>query len=265
MRPDFPLKDRYTLGDIAALVHLLRDPVDGCPWDRVQTHESIRKNFLEEAYEACDAIDREDAALLQEELGDVLLQVALHAEMESEAGHFDLNDVADALCKKLIVRHPHIFGDASAADAGQALDNWEAIKRATKGQRAGSEAIDDVPKALPALYKCQKVQKRAHDAGFDYQTVSQPIDRLRDGVAALERAVSGQGDVDRAVGDVLFAAVSTARLCQVDAESSAAEACERFKIKFRAVEKMAGAEGRSIAECSPEQLRGYWNAAKEKE
>ena len=148
---EFRIKPQYTLDDVPLLMKCLRDPVTGCPWDKTQTHESIRQDLIEETYEAVEAIDRENTENLKEELGDMLMNIALHAEIEREKGVFDLDDVADALCKKMVLRHPHVFGDIIAEDSDAVLKNWEEIKRGEKKQKTGSDAIDDVPKAYPAL------------------------------------------------------------------------------------------------------------------
>ena len=155
---DYPIKEKYNFDDLIEIVKILRSP-DGCPWDREQTHKSIRSNFIEETYEAIEAIDNDDKALLKEELGDVLLQVALHCEMEREENSFDIGDVCDGICRKLIVRHPHVFGDKNAEDANQALSNWDAVKMKTKSQTTYSEAMDSVSRALPALMRSEEIQK----------------------------------------------------------------------------------------------------------
>lgn len=262
MKIDYKFKERYGLADVVEIVHLLRDPVNGCPWDKEQTHQSIRKNFLEEAYEACDAIDKNDKALLREELGDVLLQVALHSEMESEQGVFSIDDVADELCKKLIVRHPHIFGEVSASDSAAVLDNWEAIKRSQKGMKAGSSAIDDVPAAFPALYKSQKVQKRARDAGFDYENVSQAFGDLKSEVDELESALRDGSNIEEEVGDAIFACVNVARLSGIDAEHAAEKACEKFKSRYKTVEDAAAKRGIDMKNCGIDILNDLWKQAK---
>ncbi len=161
-------KERYNMEDLLEIVALLRDPENGCPWDKVQTHTSIRKNFIEETYEVADAIDLADASLLCEELGDVLLQVALHTRMEEEQGAFTFGDVCTGICKKLIYRHPHIFGDAGAQTPDEALQNWEALKRREKHREGAGDDLDSVPAALPALMRSRKVAKRAADHGFTY-------------------------------------------------------------------------------------------------
>ena len=176
MRSDFPLKEKYGFDDLVKIMRVLRGP-GGCPWDAEQTHASIRKNFIEETYEAIEAIDAQDSVLLQEELGDVLLQVIYHAAMEEEQGNFSIDDVCDGVCKKLVIRHPHIFGDVKADTAEEVLSNWETIKQQEKGQKTATETLKSVPKVLPALMRAEKIQKRASRAGMDYDSAA---DALRD-------------------------------------------------------------------------------------
>ena len=160
----FREKDRYDYGDLLEIIRILRSP-EGCPWDQVQTHASIRRGLLEEAYEAVEAIDEGSPEHLKEELGDVLLQVVFHALMEQEAGRFDLDAVADGICKKLIFRHPHVFGEVSVSGTGEVLSNWEELKRKEKGQATNTDALEAVARSLPALWRAEKVQKKAKKAG----------------------------------------------------------------------------------------------------
>lgn len=211
--------------DLAHIVELLRDPEHGCPWDKVQTHESIRKNFLEEAYEAVDAIDLKDTHLLCEELGDVLLQVALHARMEEESGAFSLDDVTTGICEKLILRHPHIFGDAQAGSPQAALDNWEAIKRREKHRETLEANLDDVPKALPALMRTKKIQKRVTDAGYVCGE-EEARERLARSAQALAQAEPGEAGA--ALGALLFDAVNLGRVLGEDAEEVLTHTADEF-------------------------------------
>ena len=172
---DFQYKDSYGVKDLEEIVRLLRAP-GGCPWDAEQTHQSIRRNFL--AYEAVEAIDEGSPEHLKEELGDVLLQVVFHALMEQEAGRFDLDAVADGICKKLIFRHPHVFGEVSVSGTGEVLSNWEELKRKEKGQATNTDALEAVARSLPALWRAEKVQKKAKKAGFDWPDVSGALDKL---------------------------------------------------------------------------------------
>lgn len=182
---NFTEKENYNFNDLVEIVKILRAP-DGCPWDREQTHKSIRSNFIEETYEAVEAIDTDDLDLLKEELGDVLLQVAMHAEIESEQGTFDINDVCDGICKKLIIRHPHVFGDVNADTTEKVLKNWDAIKMKTKSQKTQTQAILSVSKALPSLMRSTKIQQKAAKVGFDWENVNGALDKLFKNVKSLK-------------------------------------------------------------------------------
>ena len=186
---DFTIKDHYKVDDLLRIMELLRGE-GGCVWDREQDHHSIRNNFIEETYEAVEAIDREDPALLQEELGDVLLQVVFHARMEEEAGRFTFSDVCDGICKKLIYRHPHVFGDVSVENSSQVLENWDKLKTVEKHQETAVSTLEAVSKALPALVRAAKVQKRAGKVGFEYPALSDALGDLRSEIAELEEALS---------------------------------------------------------------------------
>ena len=174
---DFKEKESYRFEDLLQIMEILRGE-NGCPWDREQTHASIRRNFIEEVYEACEAIDNEDNTLLCEELGDVLLQVVFHAHMAQSEGAFTLDDVCDGVCKKLILRHPHIFGSVQVSGSAQVLENWEEIKKKEKNQKSTAQAMDQVAKTLPALIYAEKIQKKARKAGFDWPDVSGALDKV---------------------------------------------------------------------------------------
>ncbi|MEA5050941.1 MAG: nucleoside triphosphate pyrophosphohydrolase [Oscillospiraceae bacterium] len=259
----FEVKDKYGLYDLVALTALLRDPDRGCPWDKQQTHASIRQNFIEETYEAVDAIDRGNTDDLREELGDVLLQVMLHCEMERELGHFDVDDVVTELCRKLVLRHPHIFGDVTAKDSKTVLTNWEAIKRVEKSQKSGAQAIEAVPKALPSLMRSQKVQKRAGYVGFDYDGMAGALGGLDSELGELRRAAAGDGDVEEELGDLIFAAVNVARFAKLDAERACEKACDKFAARFGIVERLAKERGIDMKTAGPDALDALWDEAKQ--
>lgn len=216
----YPDKELYTADDLVAIIALLRDPEKGCPWDKVQTHQSIRMNFLEEAYEAVDAIDLEDPHLLCEELGDVMMQVAFHAQIEQEAGHFTWQQVCDGVCRKLIERHPHIFGGDTS------IKDWDALKNKEKGRLTLQDDLASVPQALPALMRAAKLQKRAARYGVevtaDAAAVAQSAQTAQD---AANSQVAAQS-----VGQMLFAAVALARKVGVDPE----EALQQYNAGFLA-------------------------------
>ena len=262
---EFTVKDKYSVEDVFALMTVLRHPVNGCPWDREQTHESIRQNLLEETYEAMEAIDRGDSELLCEELGDVLLQVALHAEIEREAGRFGIDEIADGVCKKLVLRHPHIFGEVTAEDSDTVLSNWEDIKRQEKNQKKGADAVADVPRALPSLMRSQKVQKRAGYVGFDYPDVDMAMDDLRSEVDELSDAIRQGGDVEDELGDLIFSAVNVARFLGLDAERAAEKACDKFARRFAVTEALATERGVDMKTCGIDVLNALWADAKKQD
>ena len=259
---DFQYKDSYNVQDLEEIVRILRAP-GGCPWDAEQTHASIRRNFLEEAYEAVEAIDEQTPAHLKEELGDVLLQVLFHARMEQEAGRFGLDDVADGICKKLIYRHPHVFGDVAVSGTGEVLTNWEELKRKEKGQATNTDALEAVARSLPALWRAEKVQKKAKKAGFDWPDISGALDKLSEELSELKQAVAQGTNVEEELGALLFSAVNVSRFLKADPEDALNGATDKFIGRFRKVEAQAAAQGRSMEGMTLEELDKLWECAKE--
>ena len=259
---DFQYKDSYGVKDLEEIVRLLRAP-GGCPWDAEQTHQSIRRNFLEEAYKAVEAIDEGSPEHLKEELGDVLLQVVFHALMEQEAGRFDLDAVADGICKKLIFRHPHVFGEVSVSGTGEVLSNWEELKRKEKGQATNTDALEAVARSLPALWRAEKVQKKAKKAGFDWPDVSGALDKLSEELEELKTAVAEGTNVEEELGDLLFSAVNVSRFVKVDTEEALNRATDKFIGRFRKVEEEAARQGRALEGMSLAELDKLWEHAKE--
>ncbi len=259
---NFTRKPHYGYDDLLEIIRLLRSP-DGCPWDRVQTHTSIRRGMLEEAYEAAEAIDTGNTALLREELGDVLMQVVFHADIEKDAGRFTMDDVCDGVVKKLLYRHPHVFGDGQAETAEAVLVNWDKLKRQEKGQKTTADALDAVARSLPATWRAEKLQKKAADAGFDWHDVSGALDKLDEETAELRRAVEDGTNTEEELGDVLFAAVKVGRFCGHDSEKALHAACEKFIRRFRTMEQSAAAEGRELSALTLEEMTALWNGAKE--
>ncbi len=260
---DFQFKDNYSFYDLVDIVRRLRQP-DGCPWDREQDHKSIRKNFIEETYEVCEAIDNNDIALLKEELGDVLLQVVFHSQMEAEVGSFDIDDVANDICQKLIIRHPHIFSEAKADNVDQVLDNWDKIKMETKHQQSTSEAINSICKALPALMYAQKVQKKAAKVGFDFETTMQALDKVYEEANEIKDAVE-QNDTENAIeelGDLLFATVNVARFIGADSEEALMNASKKFAQRFSLVEKAVLESGKRMSDLTLSELDSLWDEVK---
>lgn len=263
MSVDFEIKDNYDINDFLRLVTVLRSP-GGCPWDRKQTHESIKKNFIEETYEAVEAINKADSEGLKEELGDVLLQVAMHSEMESKKGSFDFNDVVNDICKKLVVRHPHVFGDAAAQSSDEALQNWDQVKLKTKGMKKQGEAMIKVPREFPALMRAQKVQEKAAKAGFDWDDINGAVDKLHEEIDELETALAaGVGkDIEEEFGDVLFSCVNVSRFIGADSEEALTASTDKFIKRYLLVEKLAADEGLDMKTASIEELDKLWNKAK---
>ncbi len=258
---DFKQKDFYTVSDLREIVRLLRAP-GGCPWDIEQTHESIRRNFLEEAYEVAEAIDEKNPEHLREELGDVLLQVMFHSRMEEEVGRFDLDAVADGISKKLIFRHPHVFGDVQVSDAGEVLSNWDDLKRQEKGQQTHADAVDAVAGSLPALWRAEKIQTKAKKAGFDWPDVTGALDKLAEELNELRDAIQEDSNQEEELGDLLFAAVNVARHLSCDPEDALHKACGKFAARFRLVEAQASSKGHTLEQLSLSELDALWANAK---
>ena len=258
---NFTRKPHYDYADLLEIIRLLRSE-DGCPWDKAQTHKSIRRGLLEEAYEAAEAIDNDDPELLKEELGDVLMQVVFHADIESDAGRFTMDDVCDGVVKKLLFRHPHVFGDAHEDSPESVLVSWEQLKRREKGQNTVADSMDSVARSLPSLWRAEKLQKKAAAAGFEWPDVQDALDKLEEEVAELRRAVENGGDVPDELGDVLFAAVKVGRFCGCDPEDAVNGTCEKFIHRFRAVEEGAAVRGREVSQLSLEEMTALWDEAK---
>ena len=222
---NFQRKQRYGWEDLLTIMHLLRAP-EGCPWDREQTHQSIRRNFLEETYEALDAIDRNHTPGMCEELGDDLLQVVFHSVMEEEQGRFTADDVVDGVAQKLVFRHTHVFGAAEAADSAQALEGWEAQKKKEKGFTSPADAVEAVPHTLPALWRAEKIVSRSVKAGFNWDSAAGALDKLDEETAELRQAVEAGQPVDsphgirEELGDALFILCKIAQMSGVDPEDA---------------------------------------------
>ena len=258
---DFVKKERYGMKDLEAIVSILRSP-GGCPWDREQTHASLRRGLMEESCEVIEAINEENPAHLQEELGDVLLQVVFHADIEKDAGRFDLEDVADGICKKLIFRHPHVFGDVSVSGTDEVLSNWEELKRKEKSQETYTDTLNAVAKSLPALWRAEKVQKKAKNAGFDWGECSPAVDKLSEELEELKEAIAQGTNIHEELGDLLFAAVNVSRFVGADPEETLNAATEKFISRFAKVEELAKAQGQDMAQMSLTELEQLWEAAK---
>lgn len=265
MIKDFEFKENYNVDDLVRIMSILRSE-DGCPWDKEQTHDSIRNNFLEEVYEVVDAIDNDDNDGLKEELGDVLLQVVFHTQMEVEKGGFNLSDVADGICKKLILRHPHIFGDVKADTSEKVLDNWDKIKMEEKGQQSYTDTLKSVPAAFPALMRAAKVQKRAGKANFDWEDVYEPLFKVGEELAELEEAIENgcPMSISEELGDLLFAVVNVSRFLKLDAEETLNRATDKFISRFEALEKLANERNIDMKESTLEELDALWDEVKKR-
>jgi len=259
--------------DISRLIEImaaLRDPKTGCPWDLEQNFETIRHYTIEEAYEVADAIEREDFEDLRDELGDLLLQPVYHAQLASEAGLFRFEDVVLAITEKLVRRHPHVFGDRAARHAGEAKQRWDGVKadeREAKARKRDQDpsVLDDVPRALPALARAHKLDKRAAEAGFDWPDVSSVLDKCREETDEVAEAI-GKGNSDAVaeeIGDLLFAVTSLARHAGVDAEAALSDANAKFIRRFQHVEARCREDRVAIADAGMARLDGYWNEVRQ--
>jgi tetrapyrrole methylase family protein/MazG family protein len=258
-----PLGTGTSIEDFQELVAHLRAP-DGCPWDKEQTHLSLRSNLLEEAYEAITALDNENPESLQEELGDLLLQIVLHAQIASENGDFTLADVLHGIYTKIVRRHPHVFGNVQVSGVDNILQNWEKIKaaeRASKGEKSEKGLLDGIPVALPALSQAQAIQERAGRVGFDWQEIQPVSKKVYEELHELEAAQTNEEQAEE-LGDILFAVVNLIRWYDVDAESALRATNLKFRKRFRYIEQKARESGRSVSEMPFEEMDSYWEESK---
>ena len=260
---DLLQKTRFTAEDLKEIIVRLRAP-DGCPWDRVQTSDSIKMSAVEEAYELVDAIDQEDDEKILEEAGDIMMQAVFHAVLKEETGAFDLNDVFTAVCTKLITRHTHVFGEDSAKDGESALSLWEKNKMTEKHQLTFADSVNDVPKCFPAAMRAQKVGKRAAKGGMDFATVEAAAERLQEELAEFFEAYKAGDKVqaEKELGDLLFAAVNIGRKAGADCEKALKESTDRFAARFTKAEALALADGKVVTELSEEEWDKYYIKAK---
>lgn len=257
-------KTRFTIDDLKEIIVLLRDRKNGCPWDKVQTPQSIKMNAVEEAYELMDAIDSGDSEKIMEETGDVILQAVFHAVMQEERGEFDLTDAITALCDKLIFRHTHIFGKDLAKDEGSALNVWEANKMKEKHQTTYADSVNDVPKAFPAAMRAQKIGKRAAKAGLDFADTDEAVAALQTEIQEFlqARKTGNLDEIEKELGDVLFAAVNVGRKANCDCEKALKESADKFAKRFTLAEKYALEGGRDVTKLSAAEWDEYYRKAK---
>lgn len=254
-------KKEYHIDDLVTIVEILRAP-GGCPWDREQTHKSMRNGLIEETYEVVEAIDNDDPKLMREELGDVLLQLVMHAELAREDGQFTFDDVANDICRKMILRHPHVFGEVKADTVDAVLSNWEAIKSEEKHRETLTSKLRAIPPQLPALMRATKVGKKAKmfdfpDAGSVFEKLNEELAKVRDAVAENDPA-----HIEEEIGDLLLTVTSLARKTGTDPEQALAKATGKFIDRFEVMEGEATARGQSLSALSAEELENLWQTAK---
>lgn len=259
--------ESVTFDDLVGIMAHLRSP-QGCPWDREQTHRSLRPYLLEEAYEVIDAIERDDLTRLRDELGDVLLQVLFHAQMAAEASEFTIDDVMAALARKLKQRHVHVWGDLVLTDSDSVLASWERIKRRENGHECIASVLAAVPRILPALMRAQEISRKAARTGFDWSDIEGPLAKLEEEIAELRAALAERERsperVAREIGDLGIALVNVARWAGIDAETAVREAADRFRERFGHLERSAREQGRPLEEMSIEEMDALWEEAKQR-
>jgi len=260
------MKENNRFDDFVALMARLRNK-DGCPWDREQTHQSLKPNLIEEAHETIEAIDSGDPRKLKEELGDLFLQVLFHAQIAEERKEFNIHEVIETIMEKLVRRHPHVFGDSKAEKSSEVLEQWEEIKRKEKGYEDRKSARDGIPKTLPSLMQAHVVQDKASRVGFDWEHVDQVFEKVEEEMGEFRDAFSG-GDASRMedeLGDLLFALVNIARFIEINPEDALKKTIVRFKKRFEYIEESVRKEGEKLSSLSLEEMEGLWEKAKEEE
>lgn len=259
LEPEFLKKDSYTFEDVVTLMAFLRSE-NGCPWDKKQDHQTLRKNLIEEAYEGVDAIMSDDPKRIADEMGDILMQVVFHAQIGSENNTFNIDDVTTGLCQKLIRRHTHLFGSDLAADEEEALLTWEGNKKIEKGHQSEADVLRDVPHALPALTRAYKVQKKAANVGFDWPDASGAKDKVKEELAEIEQAPPETKEEE--VGDFLFAAVNFVRLMGYEPEVALSASIEKFIRRFTEMEALAISNGEQLDGMGLEGMDKLWDQVK---
>lgn len=257
------LKDKYTFEDLIDIMKLLRSE-SGCPWDREQTHESLKRYLIEETYEVLEVIDLNDKKRLCEELGDLLLQIVFHAQIAKEENEFSMEDVITGICKKMVLRHTHVFGQDKADTADDVVTNWEEIKKKEKGVKSQTEVLKDVPSNLPALMRSYKVQQKASQVGFDWDNVEDVFSKVSEEIDELKDVYKSK-DVERIndeMGDVLFSIVNLSRFLKVQPELALTGTINKFIKRFEFVEKESKKAGKTLSEMSLEEMDELWNKAK---
>lgn len=253
-------KKSYTFDNLCEIMDILRSE-NGCPWDREQTHKSIRNALIEEAYEAAEAIDEDSPEHMCEELGDVVLQSVFHAQIEKENGRFDIGDVMNGICEKLIRRHPHIFSEENALTSDKVLENWEKIKNEEKKRDTLKSRLDSVPKTFPALMRAQKISARCAKVKFDYPTIDEAMGKMLEELSEINNA-KGKDELAEECGDFLFAVANYVRKLGIDAEECLNRAADKFSERMEMVEKYAEKMGKKMEECTQSELQNIWQVVK---
>lgn len=253
----------YTLESLTAIMEKLRSD-QGCPWDREQTHQSLTRYLIEEAYEVIDAIEQQDPQALAEELGDVLLQIVFHAQIASENGQFTMDDVLKAVCEKMIRRHPHVFADTEINSVEDVLSNWEAIKKREKANQDRKSLLDGIPKHLPALLRAEKIQSKAAKVGFDWNDISGTIAKLEEEIEEFKQAVAAanHGDMEAEIGDLFFSLVNVCRFLNINPERTLNLTTNKFIRRFQYMEKQAALNNRELNTMSLAEMDQLWETAK---
>ncbi len=253
-------------GDLQRLIDIMEElrSENGCPWDREQTHESLKRYLIEETYELLEVVDMMDKRRICEELGDVLLQVVFHAQIAKENKDFDMTDVIDGICNKLIYRHPHVFGDVTADTSKEVLKNWEELKKKEKGLEDQTAVLKDVPKNLPALMRSYKVQQKAAQVGFDWENTKDVFAKIREEIDELEQAVKNNDkvNIEEELGDVLFSVVNLSRFVKVHPELALTQSTEKFIKRFEYIENKAVQLGKNLNEMTLSEMDELWEQAK---
>lgn len=258
-------QQHYSFDDLVDIIAILRSP-DGCPWDREQTHASIQRNFIEECYEAAETLENGDWQHMREELGDVLLQLLLHSQMESEQDRFTIYDVCDELAQKMVQRHPHVFGAVTVSDSDDVLNVWDSVKESSRNQVTASQKMESVSKALPSLIAAHKIGSKGRKAGFDFPDIDFALRKVDEELAEFKAALA-EGNADHTeeeLGDLLLSVTCAARLAGIDSEDALKRANQKFILRFRALEALLDAEGVKPEEIPDEKKLELWDKAKEK-
>ncbi len=250
----FEFKEKYNIDDLLEIMALLRSE-NGCPWDKVQTHESIRTDLIEETYEVCEGIDSNSPEMLREELGDLLLQIVFHSQIEREAGNFTFDEVCNDICQKLVYRHPHVFGEVKVSGSDDVLKNWDALKKESKQQETYTDTLKSVPKNFPSLLRAEKVCKRAYRSGMPINDAGKSADRIRDLLDQLDLSGNEESvsENQRICGEILLNFSNLDRILKIDGEKALTYSTNRFIMLFEAMEKCAIESGKKLDECTDEE------------